>query len=202
MNKTSTILKLALLTIMLLTGITYLIAPKQTNKPIKEKPQIPMKYTNLPKEIEIVGKEGLQKLQDIIKPNTQTIIAVANQDALPIITQYKQYYKNDINYVTVANISNAPWVLKKLGIQSILEKINTNSTSAMIYDSNGWFTKVLNLKDPNPIKYFIYKMNKNGDIEFLFENTVKSGLILEENIDQKVIKEALIELHNKLELSL
>ncbi len=200
MNKIGTIIKIALFTIVLLVGTTYLVAPKQTTKQIKNEETIQnMNLASLPKEVEIVGKEGLINIQQIIKPKTLTIIAIANQDALPIISQYKKYCKNDLQYVTVANIANAPWFLKKLGILPLLEKINQDSPTPMIYDSNGWFTKVLNIKDQNPVKYFVYKINQDGNIEFLFDHNVKSGLILEETIEQSLIEQEVKKLNDKLQ---
>lgn len=199
MNKIGTILIIAFITIILIVGLTYLVAPKNDTKQIAINQNIQMNYNKLPKEIELVGKEGLVKLETIIQPKQTTFIAIANQDALPIIASYKKFYKEKINYVTIANVSQAPWILKKLGIQPLLEKINKESSTAMIYDSNGWFVKNFTNLDGDPTKYFVYKINSDNTIEFLFSNKVPSGLILEEKIDKSTIKEELEKLHQKLQ---
>ena len=199
MNRLGTIVAIAFITIILMVALTYLVAPKNDTKSTKIAQTPQMNYDTLPKQIELVGIENLVQLQSVMQSNSEYIIAIANQDALPIIASYKKFYPIEFQYITVANVSQAPWILKKLGIQPLLEKINQESATPMVYDSNGWFARSFSNLDSDPTKYFIYRMNTNNTIEFLFFGKVPSGLILEEKIDENTIKEELEKLHQKLQ---
>ncbi|MEA1915440.1 MAG: hypothetical protein U9N30_09000 [Campylobacterota bacterium] len=197
MHRIPVILVITLITTIFLVGFTYLAAPKPTQQ---SKQTIPHKitYNSLPKNFELVGKEGLIDKEQLIKAQTKTIVAIANLDALVVINQLKQHFSTDFDYITAANISQAPWLIKKMGVLPTLEKINANNTTPMIYDYNGWFAQSLNLKDIDPSKYFIYEITSKGDVLFLFDGVVPMGA-MEGNITQEQTAEILQTIVNRLE---
>lgn len=78
-------------------------------------------------------------------------------------------------YVLVANISNAPWFIKKWAIPGKLEELNRGNNTPMIYDYDGDVVKALNQFDTTKTKYFAYLVDESGKISKIYEGSVKEN---------------------------
>ncbi|WP_419769788.1 MAG: hypothetical protein ACNI3C_10690 [Candidatus Marinarcus sp.] len=99
--------------------------------------------------------------------------------------------------ILVANISDAPWLVKKLIIPSTLEELHTKSNVPMIYDENGAFIASLNLQNTPKRKYFAYLLNENGTVSKIYEGEVKD--IANTAINKEEVKTSLQPLYNLIE---
>ena len=191
------ILKLAFLTIALLLGITYVFAPKPSSVTDELIPQ-DLTLASLPIDYELVGKDGFISKNELFKTGQRTLIVVGNQDSMAVINKLPKYFNLDIAYVTVANISNAPWFIKKMAILPKLEELTKDDTTPMIYDYNGWMVKALKLNNMDTVKFFAYLLDENGQIKNIYEGKVKKGAI-EGNMTDTQIQESLRPLVKLLE---
>lgn len=136
-----------------------------------------VKYTSLPNEFELVGKDEKVTRSSLFKENKKALIIVGNHDSLAIVKDLPKYFKIDIPYVMVANISSAPWFVKKMFIPGKLEELNNGSNIPMIYDFDGEMTKTLNVLDNSKIRYFAYLLSKEGTISKIYQGSVKEGAL-------------------------
>ena len=90
----------------------------------------------------------------------------------------------------VANISNAPWFIKKWAMPGKLAELTQNTDSPMIFDDEGLVVQSLALYDTDPTKYFVYIVHENGDISNVYTGRVKEGA-LEHGITDAESKKAL-----------
>ena len=168
------ILKITLLTLMVFGLIIYATAPK------KALPQYELS-ANLqyfPNIIKIVGdKEEISK-EDIFITNRRNLLFVSNHDSIAVLKDLNKYHnKDDLNIVLLANISSAPSFIKKLVIPSKLEELNQNSKAFMIYDENGYYIKLLDIKDHSSTHFVVFELLDNGDFIKIYESDVKSGAL-------------------------
>lgn len=136
-----------------------------------------VKHSSLPNEYEIVGKDEKVKKEVLFKKGQKTLIIVGNHDSLSIVKELPKLFKLDIPYVMVANISAAPWFVKKMFIPGKLEELNKDSKIPMIFDFDGNMTKILNVNDNSKIRYFSFILSKEGLISKVYEGKVKEGAL-------------------------
>lgn len=77
----------------------------------------------------------------------------------------------------VANISSAPWFVKKMFIPGKLEELNENSKIPMIYDFDGNSVKSLYVTDNAKTKFTAFLLTKEGTITKIYEGSVKEGAL-------------------------
>ena len=150
-----------------------------------------VKYEALPKAFELVGVNNEIIKESLFKKNQRTLIIVGNHDSLMVVKELPKYFKIDIPYVMVANISSAPWFVKKMFIPSKLEDLNEGTNIPMIYDFNGDMVNALNLIDNTKTKYFAYILTKEGTITKIYEGNVKGGALdgsMSEDEKKKVLE--------------
>lgn len=136
-----------------------------------------VKYTSLPSEYELVGKDGKIKRESLFTKNKKALIVVGNHDSLSIVKDLPKLFKIDIPYIMVANISAAPWFVKKMFIPGKLEELNEGSKIPMVYDFDGDMAKTLNVVDNSKIRYFAYLLSSEGTISKIYEGKVKEGAL-------------------------
>jgi hypothetical protein len=136
-----------------------------------------VKYDSLPKTFELVGVDGKVKKESLIKKGKKTLIIVGNHDSLSIVKELPSLFKIDIPYIMVANISSAPWFVKKMFIPGKLEELNKGSKIPMVYDFDGSMVKVLNVTDNSKIRYFSFILSEDGTISKVYQGKVKEGAL-------------------------
>ncbi len=132
---------------------------------------------SLPAQYELVSQDKKVNKDVLFKKGSKTLIIVGNHDSLAIVKDLKKYFTLDMPYVMVANISAAPWFVKKMFIPSKLEELNEGSNIPMIYDFDGFTVQALNVNDSTKTKFFVYMLNENGNIALLTEGEVKEGAL-------------------------
>jgi len=185
------IIRIVIISTIGLIGLTYLTV----EVPVKiEKKQIDIK--NLPKTVELIGFEN-QKFatKSIIKPNT--IIFVGNHESIVLSNKlYEMLKLKDGMFVTISNISDAPWFIKRWQAHTKNTKLKGANHIPWIYDRDGKIRNFLRVPTSDAIKYFVYKVNNQGIINRIFIGKVKVGTIdgkmdkkeIKENLNQVVIK--------------
>ncbi len=136
-----------------------------------------VRYDYLPTKYELVGKDGEVTRDSLFKKGQKTLLVVGNHDSLAVVKELPKYFKIDIPYVMVANISSAPWFVKKMFIPKKLEELNTETNIPMIYDFDGLMVEALNVVDNSKTKYFVYIINKDGVISKIYDGIVKEGAL-------------------------
>lgn len=132
---------------------------------------------SLPEQFELVSQDKKVSKDELFKEGKKTLIIVGNHDSLSIVKDLKKYFTLDMPYVMVANISAAPWFVKKMFIPSKLEELNEGTNIPMIYDFDGFMVKALNLNDTTKTKFFVYILDENGKISLIKEGEVKEGAL-------------------------
>lgn len=136
-----------------------------------------VKYESLPAQFELVGKDSEVKRESLFEKNKKYLIVVGNHDSLSVVKELPKLYKLDIPYVMVANISAAPWFVKKLFIPGKLEELNEGSNIPMIYDMDGSMANALKVIDTSKTKFFAYLLTDVGTISKIYEGEVKAGAL-------------------------
>ena len=195
-NNIANILKITLLTLLFVGTITYITAPKQ---PMRTDGTIPKKLSleSIPQQIELVGQKNTVSKSTLFKSGQKTILAVGNHDSIAVIKHFKKYFKVNADYIMVANISSAPWFIKKWAIPSKLEELNRDTGVPMIYDYDGTMARVLNIKENDATKYAVYLMDENGNIKEIYKGSVQEGA-LDKELSEAEIKTTLSALFNKI----
>ena len=136
-----------------------------------------IKYDSLPALFELVGTEKEVTKESLFKKDKSSLIVVGNHDSLAVVKELPKFFKINIPYVMVANISSAPWFVKKMFIPGKLEELNKDSNIPMIYDFDGNMVNVLNVTDNAKTKFIAYLMTKEGTISKIYEGSVKEGAL-------------------------
>ena len=182
------ILKIVLLGVVGFSLLVYLTVPKEKTQNIQK---VDMNLSNLPKFYEIIGKDI--KKDELFEKGSY--IVVLNHDSLAVFKEL--YKKSDKKIVLIANISNTPWLIKNIAVDKELENLYSQSTIALINDSNGSFRRFFQVSDDAQNKYIVYKVLENTKIEKIYEGSVKKGA-LQDGISQdeqtKNIEEFLLNL--------
>lgn len=186
------ILKIVFLGVAGFALLVYLTAPKEFLEP-KNK-NIELNYSSLPIYFDIVAGSSNIKKDEIFK-DFPIYLVVLNHDSLAVFKDLEKI--SDKNIVFVANISNTPWLIKKMAVEGELEKLYKDSKITLINDSNGEFVKALGLKDNSMNSYFVYKINKDLTIDSIFSKKVKMSA-LQDGISEDEIKVEIIEFLNEL----
>jgi len=168
MHNLKVIVKLTILTLIFFGMIVYVTATPPP-KVDKTTTTINMKY--MPKTIKLINDEIEYDSKTIIKNGT--IIAVANHDSIAVLATLDKYIDN---IVIVANISAAPWFVKKWIIPEKLTLLKPKNNTAWIYDDEGKMKSFLKVKSDKATVYDIYIM-KNNKITKLLDGTVKVGAL-------------------------
>lgn len=186
------ILKIVALGVAGFALLVYLTAPKEFLEP-KNK-NIELNYSSLPLYLDVIAGNSNRKKDEIFK-DFPIYLVVLNHDSLAVFKDLEKV--DDKNIVFVANISNTPWLIKKMAVEGELEKLYKDSKITLINDSNGEFVKALGLKDNSMNSYFVYKINKDLTIDSIFSKKVKMGA-LQDGISEDEIKVEIIEFLNEL----
>lgn len=136
-----------------------------------------VKHSSLPPSYELVGVEKDVLKEKLFPMGKEALIVVGNHDSLAVVKELPNYFKVDVPYVMVANISAAPWFVKKMFIPGKLEELNEGSKVPMIYDFDGQMSQVLNVVDNSKTKFFAYMLTKDGAISKIYEGNVKEGAL-------------------------
>lgn len=183
------ILKIVLLGVIGFGLLVYLTIPQNIEKSNNQNQNLTIE--SIPKYFDVVGNNPYVKYETIFKLGEEKYIIILNHDSLAI---FKDLYKvTNKNVVLVANISNTPWIIKQIAVNGELEKMYKDSKIPLINDSNAEFVNILGLKDNSQNKYFIYKLEKNGTIIKVVEQSVKLGA-LEKGISKEELEATLNEI--------
>lgn len=168
-------LKIVILGIIGFALLVYFTAPKNpNNNEVKVEKSI-LNIDFLPKYYEVVRSDSFPKFEMFFQKGVEKYLVVLNHDSLAL---FKDLYKyTDKNVVLIANISNTPWIIKQLAVNGKLEEMYKNSTIPLINDSKGIFINSLGLNDNTQNKYFIYKLNVEGNIIKINEGFVELNIL-------------------------
>ncbi len=169
------ILKIVFLGLIGFSLLVYFTAEKPKNISEKVVQNGMLSLENLPQNIELVGNKNIISSSDVFKKDQDTLIVVGNHDSLSVVKDLKTYFTLDMPYVMVANISNAPWFIKKWAIPGKLEELTKNSNIPMIYDYDGSMVNSLNQFDTTKTAYFAYLIDENGNISNIYNGNVKEN---------------------------
>lgn len=133
--------------------------------------------STLPSTFELVGKEEVVNKADLFKTEQETLVIVGNHDSLAVVKDLPKLFDISLPYVMVANISSAPWFVKKMFIPGKLEELNENSNIPMIYDFEGNMVNALGVTNNAKTAFSAYKVNIDGTIVKLLEGEVKEGAL-------------------------
>ena len=184
------VLKLVFLGVVGFSFLIYLTAEKPTQLSANRAIQGPLTLQKLPNSFELVGKVGEITKEVLFPKESKTLIVVGNHDSLAVVKELPKYHALSINYVMVANISSAPWFVKKMFIPSKLEELNKESNIPMIYDFDGDTVAALGVTNNTKTAYTAFIVNSDGTISKLLEGNVKEGA-LDGSMNEAEKKEAL-----------
>lgn len=136
-----------------------------------------IKYDSLPATYELVGSDKDVSRDFLLKKNQKTLIVVGNHDSLAVVKELPKYFKLDIPYVMVANISSAPWFVKKMFIPGKLEELNKGTNIPMIYDFEGNMVTALNVTNNAKTSFSAYLLSNDGIVSKIYEGSVKEGAL-------------------------
>lgn len=165
------VLKIVFLGIVGFAGLVYLTAPEDRIAPKKSASKIQKNVAYFPSHFELIGEGNYFRSEVIFPKGEKKTIIVLNHDSLVVFNELDKYKKEDI--VLVANVSQTPWLIKKLAVDGKLEELYENTNNKLINDSSGDFVKVLGLNSVIQNKYYVYKVAKDGTIKKAFEGEVK-----------------------------
>lgn len=144
---------------------------------------------NLPNYYELVNGDKFLKKDEMFKELPITIV-VLNHDSLAVFKDFENRLGKNI--IFVANISNTPWLFKKIAVESELDKMFKYGNNIVINDSKGEFVKALRLNDNSMNSYFIYEIKEDKSIKMSFKNSVKMGAlqdgISKEEVERELLK--------------
>lgn len=173
------------------SALVYFTAPKQTNvNSVQNNKTTALSKDSLPSTYELVGKSGVIEKDVLFNENKPYVILVGNHDSLAVVKDVKTLFDLDISCVLVANISSAPWFVKKMFIPSKLEELNKQSNIPMIYDFDGTMAQALQLNTNEKTAFIAYLLNEDKTITKIYEGKVKEGA-LEGSMSEEEKKEVL-----------
>jgi hypothetical protein len=181
------VLKLVFLGVVGFGVLVYFTANKP-KEPVVVNEQSGLNKALLPQSFELVGVEQRISKEELFKG--ETLIVVGNHDSLAVVKELNRYYDLPVDFVMVANISSAPWFVKKMFIPGKLEELNVNSNTPMIYDFEGDTVHALAVDNNEKTAFIAYYLEQNGNIQKIYEGSVKEGA-LDGSMDEVEKKEAL-----------
>lgn len=171
------ILKIVFLGIVAFGLLTFFTAKKPQEVVANDNVVSVVKYDSLPAKYELVGKDDEVTKSSLFKKGEKTLIVVGNHDSLAVVKDLPKYFKLETSYVMVANISSAPWFVKKMFIPGKLEELNEGTNIPMIYDFDGLMVNSLSVMDNSKTKFIAYMLNTDGTVSKIYEGTVKEGAL-------------------------
>lgn len=172
-NKIIAILKLVLLSFIFIVGLTYLTvdAPKKIEK------ESNITLADLPKTVELIGFENRQfNTKTVIKPNS--VIFVGNHQSIVLANEFKKMLNLPLGqFITVSNISDAPWFIKRWQAHNQNIKLKGEQSDPWIYDRDGSMRYFLKIKDQDVLKYFVYFVNSDKSVQKLYTGKVEFGAL-------------------------
>jgi len=187
------ILKIVVLGILGFSALVYFTASKPNAMVANDVNGTALSKEALPQNFELVGTEGLVAKGELFKDNLASLIVVGNHDSLAVVKELNRFFELKIPVVMVANISSAPWFVKKMFIPGKLEELNQGSTIPMIYDFDGFTVQALGVTNNEKTAFIAYLLDERGNINKLFEGKVKEGA-LDGSMNEEEKKEALLPL--------
>lgn len=176
------IIKIVLLGLVFFSILVYITAP---DAPVKINKISILSLENLPNNVVLVGDTKINK-NSLYKKDLTNLLIIGNHDSLSILSQFDKYYKTSLNITLVANISKAPWFIKKWVIPSKLEELTNDSDIRIIYDEDGSFIQSLNINKSDKTEFLVFEIKKNKDIVLLFKSRVKEDAINGSMSDQEI----------------
>lgn len=192
------ILKIVVLGILGFSALVYFTASKPNEIVANDVNGMTLSKEALPQNFELVAKEGLIAKEELFKANTASLIVVGNHDSLAVVKDFNRFFELDMPFVMVANISSAPWFVKKMFIPGKLEELNAGSNIPMIYDFDGNMVQALGVDNNDKTAFVAYVLNENDTIVKVYEGNVKEGALdgsMSED-EKKIALEPLFELLN------
>lgn len=190
------ILKIVVLGILGFSALMYFTASKPAAMVANENTGTSITKEVFPQSFELVGKEQHISKDELFKANTKSLIVVGNHDSLAVVKDLNTYFAVEMPFVMVANISSAPWFVKKMFIPGKLEELNKGSNVPMIYDFDGNMVQALGVANNDKTAFIAYVIEENGSIVKIYEGKVKEGALdgsMNEE-EKKVALEPLFEL--------
>lgn len=170
-------LKIVFLGIIGFAALTFLTAEKPEKLVASDVTNSSTTLVSLPNSFEIVGQDKKVSKTELFKANKKALIIVGNHDSLSVVKDLPKYYNVEIPYVMVANISAAPWFVKKMFIPGKLEELNENSNIPMIYDFDGDMVNALGVIDNAKTSFVAFLVSENGAISKVHQGSVKEGAL-------------------------
>lgn len=170
------ILKIVVLGILGFSALIYFTASKPTAI-ANDNASTSMTKEVLPQSFELVGQQQHIAKDELFKANTRSLIVVGNHDSLAVVKDLNKFFALEIPFVMVANISSAPWFVKKMFIPGKLEELNKGSNVPMIYDFNGHMVQALGVTNNAKTAFISYMLEEDGSIKKIYEGTVKEGAL-------------------------
>ena len=192
------ILKIVVLGILGFSALVYFTASKPNEIVANDVNGMTLSKEALPQNFELVAKEGLIAKEELFKANKASLIVVGNHDSLAVVKDFNRFFGLDMPFVMVANISSAPWFVKKMFIPGKLEELNAGSNIPMIYDFDGNMDQALGVDNNDKTAFVAYVLNENDTIVKVYEGNVKEGALdgsMSED-EKKIALEPLFELLN------
>ena len=184
------ILKIVVLGILGFSALVYFTASKPAAVVASENRGNSITKESLPQSFELVGQQQHISKDDLFKANTKSLIVVGNHDSLAVVKDLNKYFPLEVPFVMVANISTAPWFVKKMFIPSKLEELNKGSNVPMIYDFDGHMVQSLGVTNNDKTAFIAYLIEENDTVVKIYEGKVKEGALYGSMNDEEK-KEAL-----------
>lgn len=185
------ILKIVVLGVLGFSALVYFTAPKQKEINIQDANKTMLSKGNLPSTYELVGQTAIIQKNELFKENMPYLIIVGNHDSLAVVKDLNKYFTLKMPLVLVANISSAPWFVKKMFIPNKLEELNKETNIPMIYDFNGSMANALHVTDNTKTAFAAYVLNEDGTIFNVYTGNVKEGALdgsMSEDEKKEVLK--------------
>ena len=184
------ILKIVVLGILGFSALVYFTASKPAAVVASENRGNSITKESLPQSFELVGQQQHISKDDLFKANAKSLIVVGNHDSLAVVKDLNKYFPLEVPFVMVANISTAPWFVKKMFIPSKLEELNKGSNVPMIYDFDGHMVQSLGVTNNDKTAFIAYLIEENDTVVKIYEGKVKEGA-LDASMNDEEKKEAL-----------
>jgi len=162
-------LKVAILGIVGFLLLVFLTAPEQ----IENKKSKQIDVSLLPDYMQISNEDKYLKRAELFDND---YLIVLNHDSIAVFNELDKY--TDKRIVLAANISKAPWVIKKLGVSREITRLYKQSEYKLIFDQSGDIIKTIGLTDVSQNSYNIYEI-KDGNLKFLKRDLVKRNALQE-----------------------
>lgn len=169
------LINIILITTGVIFAITMFTVEQPTSVQVVKDNKVELSTKYFPLSVEVVGKDKLVKKEELFTSTSKTLLIVGNHDSMAVIKDLKKHFDVKIPYVMVANISNAPWFIKKWAIPGKLKELVKGIDVPMIFDDEGSMVRSLMLYNTEATKYFAYLVNEDGSVKNIYIGTVKEG---------------------------